>query len=228
MRKFLFIAFLSLTILLSVCVYAQENSAILSLDVEGIADINRNDVARAREEAVQNAIENAILKATAQLMSISVSDDKFQPVKSVIIDEPDKYVNNYKILTEMKKPDSYQVIVHVAVNLINLKNDLSKMGFMQVVQTVKTSPIILINVKGLKKYTDFLFLKDFLQNRKKIVKKIYPCRFEWQQAHFEVEIMGDAQSLIDELTQTGRYTLNFGKIVNNQIDMTCLKKKEEE
>ena len=214
--------------MLSICVYAQENYAILSLDVEGSADISRNDVARAREEAVQNAIENAILKATAQLMSISVINDKFQPVKSVIIDEPDKYVNNYKIITEMKKPDSYQVIVHVAVNLVNLKNDLNKMGFMQVVQTVKTSPIVLINVKGLKKYTDFLFLKDFLQNRKKIVKNIYPCRFEWQQAHFEVEIIGDAQSLIDELTQTGRYALNSGKTGKNQIEMTCLKKKEEE
>lgn len=228
MRKFLFILFFSLTILLSVCVYAQVNSAILSLDVEGSADIGRNDVARAREEAIQNAIENAILKATAQLMSISVKDDRFQPVKSVIIDEPDKYVNNYKVVTEMKKQDSYQVNVHVTVNLVNLKNDLSKMGFMQVVQTVKTSPIVFINVKGLKKYTDFLLLKDFLQSRKKIVKNIYLCRLEWQQAHFEVEILGDVQPLIDELTQTGRYALDSGKTGNNQIEMTCLKKKEEE
>ena len=214
--------------MLSVCVYAQENSAILSLDIEGSADIIRNDVERAREESIQNAIENSILKATANLMSISVNDDRFQPVKSVIIDEPDKYVNNYKIVKETKKPDSYKVSVHVAVNLGNLKNDLNKMGFMQVVQTVKASPIILINVKGLKKYTDFLLLKDFLQSRKKIVKNIYPCRFEWQQAHFEVEIRGDVQSLINELTQTGRYDLDFGKTVKNQIEMTCLKKKEEE
>jgi hypothetical protein len=227
MKKFLFILFLSLTILLSVCVYAQDDAAILSLDVEGSADISRNDVARAREEAIQNALENAILKATAKLMSISVNDDRFQPVKSVIIDEPDKYVNNYKIVTEMKKPDSYQVSVHVAVNLVNLKNDLNKMGFMQVVPTVKISPIVLINVKGLRKYTDFLLLKEFLQSRKKIVKNIYPCRFEWQQANFEVEIMGDARSLIDELTQTGRYALDSWKTGKNQIEMTCLKKKEE-
>ena len=200
----------------------------MSFDVEGSADISRNDAARAREEAIQNAIENAILKATAQLMSISVSDARFQPVKSIIIDEPDKYVNNYKIVTEVKKPDSYQVIVHVVVNLVNLKNDLNKMGFMQVVQAGKISPMVLINVKGLRKYTDFLFLRDFLRSRKKIVKNIYPCRFEWQQAHFEVEIMGDAQSLIDELTQTGRYALDSGKTGINQIEMTCLKKKEEE
>lgn len=228
MKKFLFISFFILTLFLSVCVYAQDDSAILSLDVEGSADISRNDAARAREEAIQNAIENAILKATAKLMSIPVDDDRFQPVKSIIIDETDKYVNNYKIVAEMKKPYSYKVNVHVVVNLVNLKNDLNKMGFLQVVQTEKTFPLVLLDVKGLKKYSDFLRLKKILQSRTKIVKNIYPCRFEWQQAHFEIEIIGDAQSLADELTQTGRYALDSGKTGKNQIEMTCLQKKEEE
>ena len=217
-----------LTLFLSVCVYAQDNSAILSLDVEGSSAISQNDAARAREEAIQDSIEKAILKATAKLMYIPVNDDRFQPVKSIIIDEPDKYVNNYKIVAEMKKPASYEVNVHVVVNLVNLKNDLSKMGFLQLVQTEKTSPIVLLDVKGLKKYSDFLRLKEFLQSRTKIVKNIYPRRFEWQQAHFEIEISGDAQSLVDELTQTGRYALDSGKTGKNQIEMTCLQKKEEE
>jgi hypothetical protein len=53
----------------------------LSLDVEGSADISQNDAARAREEAIQDTIENAILKATAKLMSIPVGDNRFQPAK---------------------------------------------------------------------------------------------------------------------------------------------------
>ena len=82
MRRFLFISFFVLTLFLSVCVYAQDDSAILSLDVEGSADISQNDVARAREEAIQDTIENAILKATAKLMSIPVGDNnRFQPAK---------------------------------------------------------------------------------------------------------------------------------------------------
>jgi len=228
MRKFLFISYFVLTLFLSVNVYAQDNSAILSLDVGGSAAINQNDAARAREEAIQNAIENAILKATAKLMSISISDDRFQPVKSIIIDEPDKYVNNYKIIAEIKKPVSYEVKVHVVVNLVNLKNDLNKMGFLQLVQTEKPSPLVLLEVKGLKKYSDFLRLKEFLQSRTKIVKNIYPRRFEWQQANFEIEMIGDANSLVDELTQTGRYAIDSGKLGKNKIEITCLQKKEKE
>ena len=228
MKKYLFILFFILTLFLSVCAYAQDDSAVLSLNVEGSADITRNDAAYAREKAIKNAIENAILKATSKLMSIPVGDDRFRPVKSIIIDEPDKYVNNYKIVSEMKKQDSYEVSVHVVVNLVNLKNDLNRMGFLQVVQTERTSPVVILDVKGLKKYSDFLRLKEFLQSRTKIIKNIYPCRFEWQQAHFEIEIIGDAQSLASELIQTGRYALNYGKAGNNQIEMTCLQKKEDQ
>ncbi len=202
--------------------------AILSLDVEGSADINQNDVARAREEAIQNAIENAILKATAKLMSVSVDDERFQPVKSIIIDEPDKYVSNFKIVAEMKKPASYEVNIHAVVDLAGLKNDLNKMGFLQAVQTAKSMPIVLLDVKGLKKYSDFLRLKEFLQNRTKMVKNIYPCRFEWQQAHFEIEIIGDVQSLADGLIHSGMYSVNSGKTGKSQIEITCLQKKEEE
>jgi hypothetical protein len=228
MRKCLFLSFFVLTLFSSVCVYALGDSDILSLDVEGSADISQNDVARAREEAIHDALENAILEATAKLMSIPVDDERFQPVKSVIIDEPDKYVNNYKIVAEVKNTSSYEVNVHVVVNMSNLKNDLNKMGFLQIAQMEKTSPIVLLNVKGLRKYSDFLRLKEFLRSRTKIVKNIYPCRFEWQQAHFELEIIGDTQSLAGELIQTGRYALGFGKTGKNQIEITCLQKKEEE
>jgi hypothetical protein len=228
MKKCLFISFFVLTLFLSVCVYAQDNSTILSLDVKGSAEISRNDAAHAREEAIQNAIETAILRATAKLMAIPLDDDRFKPVKSVIIDETNKYVNNYKIVAEMRKPTSYEVSVHVVVNLVNLKNDLNKMGFLQVVQAGNTSSIVMLEVKGLEKYSDFVHLKEFLQSRTKIVKNIYPCRAEWQQAHFEIEIIGDAQYLAGELTKTGRYALNSGKTGNNKIEMSCLQKKEDE
>jgi len=228
MKKCLCISFSVLMLFLSCCVYAQDNSGIFSFDVRGSAAISQGDTAGAREEAIQDALENAILRATAKLMSIAVDDDRFQPVKSVIIDESDKYVNKYKVVAEMQKPASYEVNVHVVINLGNLKNDLNKMGFLQVVQPIKTSSIVMLEVKGLEKYSDFVHLKEFLQSRRKILKNIYPCRAEWQQINFEIEIIGDAQSLVGELTKTGRYALNSGKTGKNKIEMSCLQKKEDE
>jgi hypothetical protein len=41
-------------------------------------------------------------------------------------------------------------------------------------------------------------LKEYLQSPTKTVKGIYPCRFERQQAHFEVKISGGVRSSADE------------------------------
>ena len=79
----------------------------MSFDVKGIAAIRQSNIAGARKEAIQNALKAAILEATARLMSVSVEDERFPPVKSIIIDEPDKYIKVYKIIAEMKQPDSY-------------------------------------------------------------------------------------------------------------------------
>ena len=222
MSRYFFLSFFVLTFFFSVPIYAQNDSGVLSLNVEGIAAITRNDVARARKEAINDALEKAILETASKLLSIPVKDKRLQAVKSVIIDQPEKYVNNYKISTEIEQTQTYVVNVNIVVTLLALKNDLHKMGFFQEQQTQKTNLIVSLSVKGLKKYSDFLRLREFLQSRTKIVKNIYPCRFEWQQAHFEIEVLKNPQFLMDELVKTNRYMLEIQHTDKNHIEMTCL------
>jgi len=96
------------------------------------------------------------------------------------------------------------------------------MGFLQIAQKEKIVPVISLKAIGIKKYSDFSRLKEFLQNRTKIVKNIYPCRFEWQQANFEIEMLGDVQFLVDELTQTGRYAIEAWKTGKSLIEIDCM------
>ena len=222
MSKYFFLSFFVLIFFFSISIYAQDDSGVLSLNVEGIAAITRNDVAHARKEAINDALEKAILETASKLLSIPVKDKRIQAVKSVIIDQPEKYVNNYKISTETEQTQNYVVNVNVVVTLVTLKNDLYKMGLLQKQQTQKTNLIVSLSVKGLKKYSDFLRLREFLQSRTKIVKNIYPCRFEWQQAHFEIEVLEDPQFLVDELVKTKRYMLEIQYTDKNHIEMTCL------
>jgi hypothetical protein len=222
MSRYFFLSFFVLTFFFSISIYAQDDSGVLSLNVEGIAAITRSDVARARKEAINDALGKAILETASKLLSIPVKDERFQAVKSVIIDQPEKYVNNYKISTEIKQTETYVVNVNVIVTLVTLKNDLYKMGFLQEQQKQKTNLIVSLSVKGLKKYSDFFRLREFLKSRTKIVKNIYPCRFEWQQVHFEIEILEDPQFLVDELVKTNRYMLEIQHTYKNHIEMTCL------
>ena len=208
-------------------VFAQGNAGVLNLEVEGNAAINQNDVAVARDGAIRDALQRAILDAASALLSLSVKDKKFLPVKNEIIKQQDRYVNNYKITAERQQEDTYFVAVNVAVALPDLKNDLAKMGFRQISGEAKTNIIIFLEVKGLKKYSDFSYLKEFLKKRVKIVKNINSRSFEWQQAHLELEISGTAQALAQELAKTGRYILDTELIKKNRIAISLLQREGE-
>jgi len=204
-------------------VFAQGSSSVLNLEVEGSAAVNQNDVAGAREGAIRDALQKAISDAASSLLSLPVKDKKFLPVKKGVIDQQDRYVNNYKITAESQQENTYFVTVNVAVALVDLKNDLAKMGFRQISGESKTNTIIYLEVKGLKKYSDFSYLKEFLRKRAKIVKNINSRSFEWQQAHLEMEIAGTAQALAAELAKTGRYILDTELIKKNQITISLPK-----
>lgn len=227
MRRYGSVFVLGLIFLWCAPVFAQGNAGVLNLEVEGSAAVNQNDVAGARDGAIRDALQRAISETASNLLSLSVKDKKFLQVKKEIIDQQDRYVNNYKITAESKREDTYFVTVNVAVALADLRNDLAKMGFRQISGEVKTNTIISLEVKGLKKYSDFSYLKEFLKKRAKIVKSINSRSFEWQQAHLELEISGTVQALAAELAKTGRYILDTELIKKNQITISLLPREGE-
>jgi len=227
MKKYPLLLILILIIFFPIPISAQNDESVLNLSLEGSAKIRRNDVAAAREEAIQDALEKAMLEAISKVLTVPIKDEKFQWAKNIIINEQDKYIQYYKIAEEKKQSQNFIVNVNVVVVLSSLKNDLQKMGFLQTSKSEKSSIKVSLTVIGLKKYSEFLHLKDFLQNRPKLIKNIYPCSFKWSEAHFEIEILGDAQSFRDELVKNIACELDIKQIEDNKIEMICLKKVEE-
>jgi hypothetical protein len=204
-------------------VYAQQDSGILNINAEGLAQIVQNDLTRARENAIKDALEKAILEATARLMSGKSGDEKFQALKSEIVGASDKYINDYRITAEVIKPQEYQINVNVNVASSSLKNDLLLMGLLQPSAGANGLQIIL-TIKKLKKYSDFSQLKLLLQNNTKTVKTIYLLHFEWQQVSFAIDLSGDLQSFIKELKATGKYLPGEIQPTGQHIEMICLDK----
>jgi len=227
MRKYLPALVLGFIFLYCVPVFAQGDAGVLNLEVEGNAAINQNDIAGARDEAIQDALQRAILEAVSALLPFPVKGEKFLPVKSEIIEQQDRYINNYKIITESKRTETYSVTVNVTVALSDLKGDLAKMGFLQISEQDKINRIVSLNVKGLKKYSDFSYLKEFLKKRAKIVKNIYPRSFQWQQVYLELEISETAQALADALAKAGRYILDTEQTNKNKIAISLLQREGE-
>jgi predicted transcriptional regulator len=225
-KKYLF---LTIIVFINFCpsyVYPQDEKGLLSLNVEGSAQIKQNDVATAREGAIQNALEKAILEAASKILSVQEQDENFQLVKGVLLNEPDKYVYYYKITEENRQTQKFIIKANVVVAFLVLKNDLGKMGFLSVNQTEKNNAKVFLTVNGLKKYSDYVRIKEFIQSRIKLVKSIYPSRFEWQHAYFEIELYGNAQSLASELEEKGGCILEVKQTEHDKIEMICWEKTE--
>jgi hypothetical protein len=197
----------------------------INLQVEGNAPVIKNDVARARAEAVKNALEKAMMQAAAKVLSERYDDEKLQAIKSMMIGKVDRYVKNYRMISEMRQHDDYAVNVHVVVALAPVREDLLQMGVLQD-QRAKDSVPVALSLKGVKKYSDFTRIKMFLQNRPKIVKSIYPCRLERQQVHCDLVVVGSVRDLAVELEKTGRYILETPE-KNQDIIEINLQIKEE-
>lgn len=228
MKKYLLLSILVFIAFCPIYLHAQNEKGLLSLNVQGTAQIKRSDFAVARQEAIQDALEKAILEAASKLLSIPAKDENFQLVKSILLNEPDKYVQYYKITEENRQPQTFIVNVNVVVAFLVLKNDLNKMGFLNPTQIEKNNVKVFFNVNGLKKYSEYIRIKEFLQSRTKLVKNIYPGRFEWQHAHFEIEIYGNVQSLADDLEGNGGYIMEIKQTDDNKVEMICSLKVEGE
>lgn len=217
-------------ILLTICIsgyaaYAGQVPADLVLQVEGNAPVVKNDEARAREEAVKNALERAILQASAKILLNKYEDEKFQSVKSIMVGKVDRYIKNYRIVSENRRHDEYTANVHAVVALQPVQEDLLQMGILQD-QREKELTSVSLSLTGMKKYSEFDRIRNFLQSRSKTVKNIYPCRLEWQQATFNLRLDEDVQSLIAEFEKTGRYTIDSVNKNQNAVEIN-LRVKEE-
>jgi hypothetical protein len=227
MQRYLFVSILFL-LFLAAPVFAQvDNAGNLNFNVEGRAAINQNDMAGARDEAISDALLNGVLSAAAQILSLNVNDKRLESVRSAINQQQDKYIKNYKIIAERNQAELYFININVTVALPVLSSDLNKIGIARSTLKGISSAIVSLNIKGLIKYSDFSYLREFLKNKTRIVRNIYLRSFEWQQADLDIEILGAAQALADEMATTGLYILDTRQINDNQITVTLLQRGRE-
>lgn len=224
MRTPLALIFLVCTCLHCNSVDARQMLTDLNFQIAGSASILKNDVAGAREEAIKNALENAIIRATG-ILSEKFDDEKFQIMKSAMSSKAKRYVKHYRVISENRERDTYTVNLNVVITSSVVRNDLLQMQLLWQ-QGKKEYIAVALSLKGMKKYSDFADLKAFLQNRFQIVKSVYPCRLEWRQAYFDLIVVGAVQNLLVELANSGRYSM---ETIHNDKDIVeiNLQVKEE-
>jgi len=103
---------------------AQENDTIRVVDVVGSGAIQGDDMASARSQAILNALVSAVASVTTELRPLTQQVEKFELFNELFYDQTDRFIQDYKVLTENMSGSNYRAIVQVTVMKAKIKEIL--------------------------------------------------------------------------------------------------------
>ncbi|NSW86314.1 MAG: hypothetical protein HPY84_08335 [Syntrophobacteraceae bacterium] len=90
-----------------------------------------HDQEKSRQEAIRDFLVQAVIQALGYYMSPSQVGTRYTEIRKKILQQPERYVDNYQIFSEIPGDGVYRVIGQVAVSLDVLRNDLVQTGLLK-------------------------------------------------------------------------------------------------
>jgi hypothetical protein len=99
-----------------------------TIHVIGRGAIYGDNVAKARDNAIADALQGVIENAVGLLISPSSVVQDFQLLSDQVYNQTDAFVHDYKVLTESKSGRYYRVVVQATVSMNAIQAKLSSVG----------------------------------------------------------------------------------------------------
>jgi hypothetical protein len=94
---------------------AQEAEETRTLVVLGSAIIQGSNVTAARNAAIANSLMNAVALAAMEILSPEVFSENFKKLNEQLLDRPDAYIRDFKVLSETVVSRQHRVVVQATV-----------------------------------------------------------------------------------------------------------------
>ena len=186
---------------------AQENNKVRAI---GMATIHNNIVDIARDKAIDNALRNVVEKVVGVMVTGSTEVENFQLKMDRILSESKGFVENYRILSEKREGDNYEVNVEAEVGAGKLQDRLQAM---QLLISRKSRPrlMVVFNEAGQKDaiaeaaMSKFFLAKGFKLVDSSIVKK--------SRGEINVAVSATNEKALSNLARTyGAEVVIFGSV----------------
>jgi hypothetical protein len=186
---------------------AQENNKVRAV---GMATIHNNIVDIARDKAIDNALRNVVEKVVGVMVTGSTEVENFQLKMDRILSESKGFVENYRILSEKREGDNYEVNIEAEVGAGKLQDRLQAM---QLLISRKSRPrlMVVFNEAGQKDaiaeaaMSKFFLAKGFKLVDSSIVKK--------SRGEINVAVSATNEKALSNLARTyGAEVVIFGSV----------------
>ena len=108
----------------------QEASETRTIHVIGRGTIYRDNVARARDNAIADALQGVAEKAIGLLIAPSSVVQDFQLLSDRVYNQTEAFIHDYKVLTECKSGRYYRVVVRATVSMNAIQEKLQSVGIL--------------------------------------------------------------------------------------------------
>jgi hypothetical protein len=99
-----------------------------TIEVIGRGRIYSDDVAKARDNAIADALQGVVEQAVCLVMSPGGLVTNFQLLSDQVLEQTQGFIHNYKVLTESKTEKHYRVVLQAVVSMDAVYNSLQKTG----------------------------------------------------------------------------------------------------
>ena len=115
-------------ILLPLTGWASGGEGLQTVTSEGVGIVVDGDRATARDQAIGDALRNAVKEAVRTIVSPEKTSEISTTLNDTIYAQSDGYVQNYKILSENQTPNLHTVVIQAAIEMGILEKDLEVHG----------------------------------------------------------------------------------------------------
>jgi len=172
--------------------------------------VHGGNIQSAREAAIKEGLVTAVVRMTQEILKVEALVDNFPRVNELVYEQTDKYIQDYKVLTETPSGSGkiYRVVVQATVAGKKIAKQLSGEGILQV-QTKLPSVLFLIAEQNIKELLPQFWwgagMEGFLSVSEQAAAEVFQARGYTVIAHHGVQLQqfvdwaSDAQSdLTDE------------------------------
>jgi hypothetical protein len=203
MRELKVSSFVLLLLAVMICFPAvsscTEVMATQVVEAEGSAPVIGLDLARARKEAIQDALQKAVVQVANRFLAPQDAERKSQLLKDQIYSRAEGFIQDYRLVFETSAMDVYTVAIRVTVFADGIRNEMQALGLIRSNQYKLVSARISLTIHGIRSYGDYARCYGILKDRIPGIRAAVPREVSWGVARFDAAAEGTIPTIAERL-----------------------------
>jgi hypothetical protein len=180
---------------------SEEAASAQVVETDGSALIAGQDLARARSEAIRNALHKAVELVAGQWIPPQDAARKDKDLKEKIYDRAEGFVRDFRIISEISAPDVYTVTVRATVFAESIRNDLQGIGLIRPSTLKPPVTGVSLIVLGIRDYGDYVRCRETLKEQIPAFREVTIREAAWGMIRFDIAAEGSVETVAVRLRE---------------------------